>query len=114
MVSYPSKSLKDWAEVLITEKKYDEAELKVRRALELLEDRDSDGLFNLGVILSEQGKDDESIETYQKSYQLNDEDAQLCYNLGIKLGARGDTKEEMKMVSAYCDQHFWDSWMGKY
>jgi len=105
--------LKDWAEILVTEKRYAEAEVKVRRGLELLEERDSDGLFSLGVILSEQGKDDESIAAYQKSIQLNAEDAQLCYNLGIKLGVRGDTKGEMKMYAraTAIDPSFGGAWL---
>ena len=45
---YLSIGLKDWAEILVTEKRYAEAEVKVRRGLELLEERDSDGLFSLG------------------------------------------------------------------
>jgi len=106
--------LKDWAEILVTEKKYPAAEVKVRRALDLLEDRDSDGLFSLGVILSEQGKDDESIAAYQKSLALNaGDDAQLCYNLGIKLGVRGDTKGEMRMYAraTAIDPSFGGAWL---
>jgi Tfp pilus assembly protein PilF len=91
--------LKDWAEILLTQKKYDEAEMKLRKVIELLEDKDSDALFSLGVVLSESGKDDESIEAYTKSVKLNAEDAELCYNLGIKLGAKGDTKAEMAMYA---------------
>ena len=91
--------LKDWAEILLTQKKYDEAESRLRQVLELLENRDSDALFSLGVILSEAGKDDESIEAYTKSVKLNAEDAELCYNLGIKLGAKGDKKAEMAMYA---------------
>lgn len=91
--------LKDWAEILLTQKRYGEAEEKIRQVLELLEEKDSDALFSLGVILSEAGKDDESIEAYTKSVKLNAEDVELCYNLGIKLGAKGDIKGEMAMVS---------------
>jgi len=108
-----STCLKDWAEILVSERKYTEAESKVRAALELLEERDSDCLFNLGVILSEQGREQESIDAYQKSYQLNDEDAQLCYNLGIKLGAKGDVKGEMKMYAraTSIDPSFGGAWL---
>jgi tetratricopeptide (TPR) repeat protein len=91
--------LKDWAEILLTQKQYDDAEEKMRRVLELLEDKDSDALFSLGVILSEAGRDDESIDAYIKSVKLNAEDAELCYNLGIKLGAKGDKKAEMAMYA---------------
>jgi len=91
--------LKDWAEILLTQKRFTEAEEKIRKALEHLEEKDSDALFSLGVILSEAGKDEESIEAYKKSAKLNADDAQLCYNLGIKLGARGDTKAEMSMYA---------------
>ena len=94
-----SIGLKDWAEILLTQKRYGEAEEKIRQVLELLEEKDSDALFSLGVILSEAGKDDESIEAYTKSVNLNAEDAELCYNLGIKRGAKGDIKGEMAMVS---------------
>jgi len=106
--------LKDWAEILVTQKNYPAAESKVRRALELLEERDSDGLFSLGVILSEQGKDNESIAAYQKSLALNaGDDAQLCYNLGIKLGVRGDTVGEMKMYAraTSIDPGFGGAWL---
>ncbi|KAL7554513.1 hypothetical protein ACHAWF_017970 [Thalassiosira exigua] len=75
--------LKDWAEILLSQKQFAQAEEKIRSALEMLEDLDSDALFTLGLILSEQGKDDESIATYKKSIELNAEDAELCYNLGI-------------------------------
>jgi superkiller protein 3 len=91
--------LKDWAEILHTQKRFDEAEKKIRTALELLEYKDSDALFTLGVLLSEQGRDDESIEAYKQSVELNVEDAELCYNLGVKLGAKGMVKEEMKMYA---------------
>lgn len=114
LLDKPILGLKDWAEILVTEKKYPAAEVKVRRALELLEDRDSDGLFSLGVILSEQGKDDESIAAYQKSLALNaGDDAQLCYNLGIKLGVRGDTKGEMRMYAraTAIDPSFGGAWL---
>jgi len=89
--------LKDWAEILLTQKKYDEAEVKIREVLTLLEEKDSDALFSLGVILSEAGKDEASIDAYTRSVKLNAEDAELCYNLGIKLGAKGDKKGEMAM-----------------
>jgi len=89
--------LKDWAEILLSQKNFVEAEKKIRNALELLEGQDSDALFTLGLILSEQGKDDESIAVYKKSVELNGEDAELCYNLGIKLGEQGDTKGELAM-----------------
>lgn len=91
--------LKDWAEILLTQKNYNDAEEKMRQVLELLEDKDSDALFSLGVILSEAGRDDESIDAYIKSVKLNAEDAELCYNLGIKLGAKGDKKAEMAMYA---------------
>ena len=89
--------MKDWAEILHTQKHFIEAETKIRGALELLENSDSDALFTLGVILSDQGRDDEAIAVYQQSIALNAEDAELCYNLGIKLGAKGRTKEEIEM-----------------
>mmetsp|Transcript_18099 Transcript_18099/g.29632 ORF Transcript_18099/g.29632 Transcript_18099/m.29632 type:complete len:678 (+) Transcript_18099:140-2173(+) len=89
--------LKDWAEILLSQKNFVEAETKIRDALELLEGQDSDALFTLGLILSEQGKDEESIAVYKKSIELNGEDAELCYNLGIKLGEQGDTKGELAM-----------------
>ncbi len=105
--------LKDWAEILLTQKRYDEAEAKLRRVLELLEEKDSDALFSLGVILSEAGKDDESIEAYTKSVKLNAEDAELCYNLGIKLGAKGDVKAEMAMYAraTNADPSFGGAWL---
>jgi tetratricopeptide (TPR) repeat protein len=71
--------LKDWAEILHAQKKFDEAEQKIRTALQLLEYKDSDALFTLGVLLSEQGRDDESIEAYKESVELNAEDAELWY-----------------------------------
>ena len=89
--------LKDWAEILLSQKDYVQAESKIRSALDMLEGLDSDALFTLGLILSEQGKNDESISTYKKSIQLNAEDAELAYNLGIKLGEKGDTKGELEM-----------------
>lgn len=91
--------MKDWAEILHRQKRFDEAEKLIVQALELLEYKDSDALFTLGVILSEQGRDDESIAAYQKSVALNAEDAELCFNLGVKLGERGMTKEEMTMYA---------------
>jgi len=90
--------LKDWAEVLLAQKQYSQAEAKIREALFLLENKDSDALFTLGLLLSEQGKDNESIDAYQQSIELNAEDAELCYNLGIKLGSvRRDVKAELEM-----------------
>lgn len=89
--------LKDWAEILLSQKDYAQAEQKIRSALEMLEGLDSDALFTLGLILSEQGKDEESIAIYKKSIELNAEDAELCYNLGIKLGEMGDTRGELSL-----------------
>jgi superkiller protein 3 len=105
--------LKDWAEILHTQKRFDEAEKKIRAALELLEYKDSDALFTLGVLLSEQGRDDESIEAYKQSVELNAEDAELCYNLGVKLGAKGMVKEEMKMYAkaTKADPKFGGAWL---
>ena len=91
--------LKDWAEILLAQKKFEEAEAKIRTALDLLEYKDSDALFTLGILLSELGRDEESLQAYQDSLSLNAEDAELCYNLGIKLGAKGDTKGEMQMYA---------------
>eukprot|EP00980_Cylindrotheca_fusiformis_P003288 scaffold743_cov117-Cylindrotheca_fusiformis.AAC.7 len=105
--------LKDWAEILHTQKRFDEAEMKIRSALELLEYKDSDALFTLGVLLSEQGRDEESIEAYKQSIELNAEDAELCYNLGIKLGAKGMVKDEMKMYAkaTKADPSFGGAWL---
>lgn len=91
--------LKDWAEILHRQKKFAEAEEKIVQALSLLEYKDSDALFSLGVVLSEQGRDDESIAAYERSVALNAEDAELCYNLGVKFGERGNTKDEMNMYA---------------
>lgn len=113
--------LKDWAEILHTEKRFDEAEAKIRQALELLEYKDSDALFTLGILLSEQGKDEECIRAYRQSLVLNQEDAELLYNLGVKLGEQSqrkqstvDTvKEEMTMY-AMCtkvDPTFGGAWL---
>jgi tetratricopeptide (TPR) repeat protein len=89
--------LKDWAEILLSQKDYAQAEVKIRSVLEMLEDLDSDALFTLGIILSEQGKHEESLAAYKKSIKLNEEDAELCYNLGIKLGEMGDTRGELSL-----------------
>ena len=59
--------------------------------LELLEEKDSEMLFSLGVILSEAGRDEESVDECMKSVKLNVEDAEICYNLGINLGAKADS-----------------------
>jgi tetratricopeptide (TPR) repeat protein len=91
--------LKDWAEIIMTQKKYIQAELKIREALRLLENRDSDALFSLDVILSEAGKDEESIIAYTQSVELNAEDSELCYNLGIKLGDKGEKTGKMTMYA---------------
>mmetsp|Transcript_8466 Transcript_8466/g.18179 ORF Transcript_8466/g.18179 Transcript_8466/m.18179 type:complete len:659 (-) Transcript_8466:455-2431(-) len=91
--------LKDWAEILLSQKRFAEAEEKIQQALDYLEGQDSDALFTLGLILSEQGKNAESISVYKKSLELNAEDAQLCYNLGIKLGEQGDSKGELAMYA---------------
>lgn len=101
--------LKDWAEVLLSQKDFDKAEEMIRKALEMLEGLDSDALFTLGLILSEQGKDDESIATYRKSIELNAEDAELCYNLGIKLGERNDVKGELAMYKKGKPYFAWHS-----
>jgi tetratricopeptide (TPR) repeat protein len=105
--------LKDWAEILHRQNQFRESEQKIRYALELLEYKDSDALFTLGVLLSEQGQDDESIEAYRKSVTLNAEDAELCYNLGIKLGEKGMVKEEMKMYAkaTKADPKFGGAWL---
>lgn len=105
--------LKDWAEVLLTKKQFKEAEAKIRAALELLEELDSDALFTLGLILSEQGRDEESIEAYEKSIALNSEDAELCYNLGIKLGARGYAAKELELYgrATKIDPTFGGAWI---
>lgn len=91
--------LKDWAEILYAQKKFVEAEEKIRAALELLENHDSDALFNLGLVLSEQGRDDESILAYTQSVELNAEDAELCFNLGVKLGRKGKPRKRWKCTS---------------
>lgn len=105
--------LKDWAEILHLKKDFLHAEEKIREALELLEYKDSDALFTLGMLLSEQGKDDESIAAYEKSFELNAEDAELLYNLGIRLGAKGKSKEEMQMYAraTKVDPTFGGAWL---
>ncbi|KAL3941712.1 MAG: hypothetical protein SGARI_000506, partial [Bacillariaceae sp.] len=91
--------LKDWAEILHKQKEYTAAESQILQALELLEYKDSDALFTLGLLLSEQGRDTECLEAYQKSLALNSEDAELLYNLGVKIGDQpnADRNEEMIM-----------------
>jgi len=91
--------LKDWAEILHRQGKFTEAEEMIVQALNLLEYKDSDALFSLGVVLSELGRDSESIEAYERSIALNAEDAELCYNLGVKFGEQGNTQNEMKMYA---------------
>mmetsp|Transcript_17517 Transcript_17517/g.31608 ORF Transcript_17517/g.31608 Transcript_17517/m.31608 type:complete len:729 (-) Transcript_17517:212-2398(-) len=105
--------LKDWAEILVTRKQFAKAETKIRAALDLLENLDSDALFTLGIILSETGRDEESIQAYKESVSLNADDAELCYNLGIKFGARGDTKAEMTMYAraTRIDPNFGGAWI---
>ena len=104
---------KDMAEVLHAQGKYVEAENNIRLALELLENKDSDALFTLGVLLSEQDKDDEAIEAYQKSVTLNAEDAEVCFNLGVKFAAKGDVEKEMEMYSkaVKADSKFGPAWL---
>jgi tetratricopeptide (TPR) repeat protein len=91
--------LKDWAEILYQQKQLDTAETKLRQALELLEYKDSDALFTLGLVLSEQGKDEECMDAYRQSLALNSDDAELLYNLGVKIGEQpnGDRDEEMQL-----------------
>ena len=105
--------LKDWAEILHLKQEFTQAEAKIRLALELLEYKDSDALFTLGMLLSEQGKDDESIAAYEQSFQLNGEDAELLYNLGIRLGAKGKIKEERNMYAraTKVDPSFGGAWL---
>lgn len=105
--------LKDWAEILESRNEFAQAEKKIREALVLLENKDSDALFTLGLLLSEQGRDDESIAVYEQSVALNAEDAELCYNLGIKLGAKGKVKEEMTMYAraTQVDPTFGGAWL---
>lgn len=105
--------MKDLAEVRLAQNKLSDAEHLLRKALELLEGKDSDALFSLGVVLSEAGKDEESIDAYMKSVKLNADDAELCYNLGIKLGARGDLKSEMTMYAkaVSVDPKFGGGWL---
>lgn len=113
--------LKDWAEILHTQGRFEEAEVMIRRALELLEHKDSDALFTLGMLLSEQGRDEECVRAYRQSLALNQEDAELWYNLGVKLGEQrplgggggGADDEEMRMY-AMCtkvDPTFGGAWL---
>ena len=105
--------LKDWGEILHRQNKFAEAEEKIVQALDLLEYKDSDALFSLGVVLSELGRDAESIAAYQRSIALNSEDAELCYNLGVKFGERGNTKDEMIMYAkaTKADPNFGGAWL---
>ena len=105
--------LKDWGEILMSQKDFVGAEAKIRQVLELLDNRDSDALFMLGVILSEQERDDESIEAYRESLALNTEDAELCFNLGVKLAARGDSTGEMQMyrMATKANPKYGRAWM---
>ena len=105
--------IKDWAEIHLTKKEYKQAEIKLRRALELLEFKDSDALFTLGVALSELGKEDESMDAYMKSLSLNAQDAELCYNLGIQFGKRKDYNKEFDMYSkaVAVDSKFGGAWV---
>ena len=108
--------LKDWGELLHAGGENARAEGKIRRALDLVEGRDSDALFTLGLILGEMGDEryDDCVDAYRRSYDLNDgEDAELCYNLGIKLGARGDTEGEMAMYAraVKVDPGFGGAWV---
>jgi len=105
--------LKDLAEIFQVQKKFTQAEEKLREALFYLEEKDSDALFNLGVVLSEQGRDDEAIEVYQRSISLNAEDAELCYNLGVKMGEKGNTEDEVKYyaMATKADPNFGGAWL---
>ena len=105
--------LKDWAEILQRQGHYEMAEAKVRQALELLEYRDSDALFNLGVILSHQGRDAEAVAAYRQSVALNADDTELLFNLGTKLGAQGNTREEMEYYAkaVALDASFGKAWL---
>lgn len=105
--------LKDWAEILQFQKDFTKAEQILREALDLLEEKDSDAFFNLGLTLSAMGRDDESIDAYGKSMKLNAEDAELLYNLGMKLGARGDRDEENRMYAraVQVDPKFGGAWL---
>lgn len=105
--------LKDWGELLYAQNDLIAAEEKIRYALELLEEKDSDAFFSLGQVLSAQGRDEESIAAYNKSVQLNADDAELLYNLAIKLGERGDKKEENTMYAraTTVDPRFGGAWL---
>jgi len=107
--------LKDWAEILHSQGNYKEAEEKVRLALELLEEKDSDAFFSLGQILSGQGRNEECIQAYYKSLELNKEDAELLYNLGVKLDSLGEgQKEESNTMYARAikvDPNFGGAWL---
>jgi tetratricopeptide (TPR) repeat protein len=107
--------LKDWAEILHTKKEFKAAEAKIREALELLEYKDSDALFTLGLLLSEQGKDAECLDAYRQSLNLNSEDAELLYNLGVKISEQpnGDRNEEIEMYRrcTEIDPSFGGAWL---
>lgn len=105
--------LKDWSEILYSQRKYTLAEAKITKALELLENKDSDALFTLGVIQSALGRDDESMESYQAAVQLNAEDAELCYNLGLKWGAKGNVQKEVEMyeMATKANSMFGGAWL---
>jgi tetratricopeptide (TPR) repeat protein len=105
--------LKDWGELLYAQNDLMAAEEKIRSALELLEEKDSDAFFSLGQVLSAQGRDEESIAAYKKSVHLNADDAELLYNLAIKYGERGDKKEENIMYAraTTVDPKFGGAWL---
>lgn len=105
--------LKDWGELLYAQNDFIAAEQKIRSALALLEEKDSDAFFSLGQVLSAQGRNEESIAAYTRSVQLNAEDAELLYNLGIKLGERGNKNEENRMYAqaTNVDPKFGGAWL---
>ena len=105
--------MKDWAEIHLAKKEYVQAEDKLRQALDLLEQKDSDALFTLGVVLSSQGKEQESMDAYLKSFELNAQDAELCYNLGIQFGKRKEYEKEFEMYekAIEVDEKFGGAWV---
>jgi len=89
--------MKDLAETLLVMKKFDEAEIELRKAIDL-QPMDSDALFSLAIVLSEKGGDlSEIISLYERSAEINCDDHELLYNMAIKFAEIGNPDKELEL-----------------
>jgi tetratricopeptide (TPR) repeat protein len=88
-------------ELLLAEKRWEDAEVVAKRALDGSSPEEPATLYRgLGIAQGRQGKHEEAIEAYQAAYTLRPEDDDLRHRVGIEIVRIGRRHEESGDIEA--------------